>query len=162
VLAIAVLVGLLQMSTVEAGDSADRHGVPMRMETAPAGVFDGAVGRGVLKVMNDSGKEIALRLIGPEYSDSRTILVPAWEDTRVFGLVPGKWTAKFCAGSGWRPDERRFATTSSCAELDDTIDYTETIADETLRYGVGVVRFGPAPREWPPAHKIAAEDFAAD
>jgi len=161
-LAIAMLVGLLNIAAAEAGDSPDRQGVAMRMETVPAGVADGAQGRGVLKVMNDSGKVIALRLIGPEYSDSRTILVPAWQDAVVFGLAPGAWTAKYCTGSEWRPDERRFAITIACAELDKTIQYTETVADETLRYDAAVVRFGPSPRESPAAHQIMEEEFAAD
>ena len=122
-LAIAVVAGLLNMAVAEAGDSADRQGGAMRVETVPDGVADAAEGRGVLKVINDSGKTIALRLIGPEYSDSRTILVPAWQDAIVFGLSPGTWMAKYCTGSEWRPDERRFAITTACAELDRTIPY---------------------------------------
>jgi hypothetical protein len=161
-LAVAVLAGLLNMAGGEAVDSPDRPGVAMRMETAPPEGADGALGRGVLKVINDSGKAIALRLIGPEYSDSRTILVPAWEDGRIFGLAPGTWVARYCTGSGWRPDERRFASIAGCAELDQTIDYTEVIAGETLHYGAAVIRFGPSPRESPPAHAIPAEEFTAD
>ncbi|MGA2185078.1 MAG: hypothetical protein ABSH47_18825 [Bryobacteraceae bacterium] len=161
-LAIAVLAGLMNMAAGAAGDSADRRGVAMRVETVPGGVADAAEGRGVLKVINDSGKTIAFRLMGPAYSDSRTILVPAWQDAIVFGLSPGTWMAKYCTGSEWRPDERRFAIPTACAELDRTIPYTETIVDEILRYGAAVVRFGPSPGESPPAHQIAAEDFAAD
>jgi hypothetical protein len=113
-------------------------------------------------VINESGKDIALRLIGPEYSDSRTILVRAWKDGRVLGLTPGNWVAKYCMGSGWQPNARRFANTTACAEFDETIQYAEAIADETLRYEAAVVRFGPSGRETPPAHAITAEDFAAD
>jgi hypothetical protein len=157
-----VLAGLLNMAVAQAGDSPKRPGVAMRTETVLAGVADGAQGRGLLKAINDSGKDIALRLIGPEYSDSRTILVPAWHDAQVFGLAPGEWVVKYCTGSEWRPDERRFAGTTTCAELDQTIRYTETITNEELQYGAAVVRFGPSPRESPQAHPIAVEDFAAD
>lgn len=162
VLAIGVLAALLPMTAVGAGGSSERPGVVMRTETAPGEIADGVLGRGELKVINDSGNAIAVRLIGPEFSNSRTVFVPAWEDGRVFGLAPGKWIAKYCTGSDWRPDERRFATTTSCAELDETIQYTESISDETLHYGAAVVRFGPSPGEIPSAHAIAAEDFVAD
>jgi hypothetical protein len=89
-------------------------------------------------------------------------LIPAWQDGRVFGLAPGKWVAKYCTGSEWLPDSKRFAETTACAELDETIQYTEVVADESLQYGAAVVRFGPTPRESPPAHPIAAEDFVGD
>jgi hypothetical protein len=162
VLALAVLAVLLRMALAEGRESPDGAGVAMRVETAPGEVADPSQGRGVLKVINDSGKAIAVRLIGPEYSNSRTIFVPAWQDGRVFGLAPGTWAAKYCTGSGWQPDERRFAMTTSCAELDGTIQFQETFTDETLRYDAAVLRFGPSPRETPPAHPIPAEDFVAD
>ncbi len=161
-LAIGVLAGLVNIAYARADDSADGSRLIVRTETIPAESSDGAVGRGVLKVINESGTEMALRLIGPEYSDSHTILVPAWRDGRVFGLAPGKWVVKYCKGSGWQPGARRFASTDGCAELDETIDYRETLADETMRYGAVVVRFGPSSNESPAAHAIAAEDFASD
>jgi hypothetical protein len=158
----AVLAGLVNMAVAETGGSRDRPGVAMRVETAPDQDGAGTQGRGLLKVMNESGRALALRLIGPEYSDSRTVFVPAWDDGHVFGLTPGKWVVKYCTGSGWRPDERRFVITTACAELDWTIQYAEIMGDETLKYDAAIVRFGPSPRESPPAHPITAEDFAAD
>jgi hypothetical protein len=161
-LVIAVLAGVLNTAVAEIGESPQRTGVVMRTESVPGGIAEGAVGRGLLKVMNDSGSAIALRLIGPQYGDSRTVLVPAWGDGRVFNLVPGTWTVKYCTGSQWRPEARRFEFTAACGELDQTIEYTETIEDEALKYGAAVVRFGLSPREMPPAHPITADNFAAD
>ena len=161
-LVIAVLAGVLNTAVAEVGQAVERPGVAIRTESVPSGVGEGAVGRGVFKVINESGSTIVLRLVGPRFSDSRTVLVPAWKDGHAFGLVPGTWAVKYCAGSQWLPEIRRFAITRACGELDQTIDYTESIQDETLKYTAAVVRFGPAPREVPPAHPIAPEDFAGD
>jgi hypothetical protein len=161
-LAIAVAAGLLNMAWAQPRDSSEHPGAAMRTEAMPVDAADSEQGRGVLKVMNDSGKAIALRLIGPEHSDSRTILIPAWEDRRVFRVPPGFWKARYCQGFGWQFDVQRFTTTGACGELDDTIRYSESVSDETLRYGAAVLRFGPTPRETPAAHPITVEEFAAD
>lgn len=159
---IAVAAGLLGLNYAQAGDSLPvRQGIAMRTDTMLSD-GDDAAAHGLLKVINDSGKAIALRLVGPEYSDSRTILIPAWEDRRAFGLLSGKWVAKYCTGSDWQPDAKRFSTANVCAEFDETLQYTEFVADETRHYSVAIVRFGPTPRESPPSHAITAEDFAAD
>jgi hypothetical protein len=161
-LAIAVLMGLLNLVDAEAGDSPAHPAVAMRTEAVLSDAADGAQGRGVLKVINESGKTIALRLIGPAYGDSRTILIPLWQDRRVLGLPPGSWKVRYCTGSGWQPDARRFIRPGGCAEFDESIQYSETIADETLWYSAAVMRFGPTPRESPAAHRISAEEFTAD
>ena len=162
VLVIAVLAGVLSTAIAEVGQPARRPGVIVRTESAPGDLGDGALGRGVLKVMNDSGSAVAVRLIGPHYSDSRTFLIPVWRDKGVFGLVPGTWTIRYCTGSGWRPDIRRFEFTSACGELEQTIEYTEDIVNESLKYEAAIVRFGPSTREMPAAHPISADDFGGD
>jgi len=132
-----------------AGSSATSDRVAVRMETLSAEGATEARGYGVMKIVNESGRPVTIRLVGPVYRDSRTVLVPSWQDKVVTGLEPGEWTAKYCVGS-------------ECGELTHPINYEETVPDGNLHYTTAVIRFGPSPAEWPGARRISMEDFNAD
>ena len=150
---LGVLAVLTNLAFVRHGDSSARgKGVAIRAETIPADPADDLLGHGTLKVMNESSRPIALRLIAPEFRDSRTLFVPAWEDRRVLRMAPGIWTVRYCM-DGDRAD---------CAELDQSIGYSDLVTDETLHYVAAVIRFGPSQRELPPGRRITREEFAAD
>jgi len=146
---LAVLAGLWEMSGGVGGSNAERDGIAVRMDTLNVAGATEARGYGLMKIVNESGRPIAMRLVGPVYRDSRTVLVPSWQDKVVTGLEPGAWTAKYCVGS-------------DCGELRHAIDYQETVPDGNLHYTTAVLRFGPSPAEWPAARRISVEDFNAD
>ena len=128
---------------------AEADGIAVRMDTLNDAGATEARGYGLMKIVNESGRPVAVRLVGPVYRDSRTILVPSWQDRVVTGLEPGVWTAKYCVGS-------------DCRELSHPINYEETVPDGNLHYTTAVIRFGPSPAHWPAARHISVDDFNAD
>ena len=132
-----------------AGSNADGDRIAVRMDTLNVAGATEARGYGLMKIVNESGRPMAIRLVGPVYRDSRTVLVPSWQDKVVRGLEPGAWTVKYCADS-------------DCGELSHPVDYEETVPDGNLHYTTAVIRFGPSPAEWPAARRISLEDFNAD
>jgi len=144
-----IVTGLWSMTGGDRGSTAEGDGITIRMDTLNISGATEARGYGLMKIVNESGRTIAIRLIGPVYRDSRTVLVPSWQDKVVTGLEPGAWTAKYCVGS-------------DCRELSRPIDYQETVPDGNLHYTAAVIRFGPSPAEWPTARRISPEDFNTD
>jgi hypothetical protein len=133
-----------------------------RTETVPDGPAEAAQGRGRLKVINDSGRAIAFRLVGPTAGDTQTALIAPWTE-HVFGeLAGGRWMARYCLGEHWQPEVERFASTGECDEVTDPLVFMDGIDNGRLRYFVSVMRFGPSPREWPSTVRITPDDFAGD
>lgn len=159
---VAALAGVMQFTGLPSPGE-QRPGPAMRTENLPlATALDGLAGHGVLKVVNESSREIVLRLIGPEFRDSQTVVVPPWRDGRVFGIPPGVWKARLCTGSGWRTELGRFESDARCSELDDSMCFSEKFADEMLQRNAAVIRFGPSPQERPASHPILMEEFAEE
>jgi len=146
---VLIMAGLWEIAGDIGESDFDRGGIAVRMDTLNVEGATEARGYGLMKIINESGRPLAIRLVGPEYRDSRTLLVPSWQDKVVTGLEPGAWTAKYCAGY-------------DCGELSRPIDYAEIIPDGNLHYTTAVIRFGPSPAEWPAARHISVEDFNAD
>ena len=143
---LAAMAGLWDMSGGTGESNADGDRIAVRMDTLDLAGATEARGYGLMKIINESGRPIAIRLVGPVYRDSRTVLVPSWQDKVVTGLEPGAWTAKYCVGS-------------DCGELSHPIHYEETVPDGNLHYTTAVIRFAPSPAEWPAARRISIEDF---
>jgi len=146
---LVVVAGLAEVTGVAGESTPKGDGVAVRMDTLALAGATEARGYGRMKIINDSGRTVSIRLIGPQYRDSQTLLVPSWQDRVVTGLAPGEWTVKYCVGD-------------DCRELIHPIKYEETIPDGNLHYTAAVIRFGPSPAGWPAGHRIGAEDFNAD
>ncbi len=155
-------VSLVSLAFAAPAESWDRQSFATRTETATGDAADAASGRGRMKVVNDTGEAIAVRLVGPTAADTQTTLVAPWSEKTFDQLAAGRWTARYCLGREWQPELNRFDSTRECDELRDRAVFDERIEDGNLAYTVAVLRFGPTPREWPEADRITQADFDGD